>query len=155
MTKEEKAAEEKQKRIEALHIKAIEASKKKGVYFIEDVIAFLPIGKTSFYEYWKIGSNEMNVIVEILDENKISMKVKIREKLAAGSKAPELVALYKLLASDDERRKLSSQYIDHTTKGKELKAPTIINYNDLSEDTLADIIANTESTEEKKEDDGE
>ena len=45
-----------------------------SLYFIEDVVAFLPIGKTAFYDYFKIDSNEMNDIKELLDNNKISMK---------------------------------------------------------------------------------
>lgn len=128
-----------------IYEKALRVAKKKGVYFIEDIIAFLPIGKTSFYEYYPIASNEMNAIVEILDGNKVKTKVEIREKLKAGSKAPELVALYKLLANDYERDALSMQRIDHTTKGKEIK-PTTINYNELSSETLKDIIDNSEDS---------
>ena len=135
---------------EKMYNKALAAAKKKGVYFIEDIIAMIPISKPTFYDFFKVNSNEFNTIRDILDENKINTKVKIREKLAAGNKAPELTALYKLLATDDERRKLSSQYIDHTTKGKEVKAPTIIDYSSLSEETLEDIMNNTEQAIEKK-----
>ena len=88
-----------------------------SLYFIEDVVAFLPIGKTAFYDYFKIDSNEMNDIKELLDNNKISMKVKLRKKLSEGDKAAEILALYKLIATEDERRALSMQHIDHTTKG--------------------------------------
>lgn len=149
--KDNTLSEDQQKTADKLHVKALEHAKKKGMYFIEDVIAFLPISKDTFYRYWKVGSDSFDAIRDLLDENKIQTKVDIREKLAKGTKAPELLALYKLLGTDEERRKLSSQYVDHTTKGKELKAPTIINYGDLDEKTLEDIIANTEAAEEKKE----
>jgi len=98
--------------------KAKQAIKDNSLYFIEDVVAFLPIVKTTFYEFFPIESDEMNDIKELLDDNKISMKVKLRRKLSEGDKAAEILALYKLIATDDERRALSMQHIDHTTKGE-------------------------------------
>ena len=135
---------------EKIYKQALKIAAKKGVYFIEDIIAFLPITKPTFYDYFKVDSNDFNAIRELLDANKIQKKVDIREKLSEGSKAPELLALYKLLATDDERKKLSSQYIDHTSKGKEIKASSAIDYSSLSTETLKDIANNT-----KSEDDGE
>ena len=35
------------------------------------------------------------------------------------------IGLMKLLGSDEERKKLSSSYLDHTSDGKELKGFTI------------------------------
>lgn len=131
-----------------IHKEALKVAAKKGVYFIEDVIAFLPISKPTFYDYFKVDSNEFNAIRDLLDTNKIQTKVDIREKLAAGSKAPELTALYKLLATDDERKKLSSQYIDHTTKGKEIKSAPSIDYTKLSTETLKDIENNTKTEDD-------
>lgn len=97
------------------------------IFFIEDVVAFVSCGKTKFYEIFPVDSNEMNNIKELLDNNKIKIKSKIREKLGKGDKAAELLALYKLIATDDERRALSMQHIDHTSKGKRVgKADKII-----------------------------
>lgn len=103
-----------------IYKKAKTAISKEHLYFIEDVVAFLPIGKTTFYEYFPIGSDEMNDIKELLDDNKISTKVKLRRKLEDGEKAAEILALYKLIATEDERRALSMQSIDHTTKGESI-----------------------------------
>lgn len=100
--------------------KAIKAIEKNKLYFIEDVCAFLPVGKTTFYDFFPLESNEMNTIKELLDDNKISTKVRLRKKLENGDKAAEILALYKLIATPDERSALSMQQIDHTTKGEKI-----------------------------------
>lgn len=107
--------------------KAKQAVISNSLYFIEDVVAFLPIGKTTFYEYFPLDSDEMNDIKELLDDNKISMKVKLRKKLSEGDKAAEILALYKLIATDDERRALSMQHVDHTTKGESVNVISLGN----------------------------
>ena len=57
--------------------------------------------------------------------NKIAMKVKLRTKLSNGDKAAEILALYKLIATDSERRALSMQHIDHTTKGDKINVVSL------------------------------
>lgn len=111
----------------AIFEKAKQAIIDNSLYFIEDVVAFLPIVKVTFYDYFPIDSNEMNDIKELLDDNKISMKVKLRKKLSEGDKAAEILALYKLIATDDERRALSMQHVDHTTKGESLNVISLGN----------------------------
>lgn len=37
---------------------AKEAIKKNNLFFIEDIIAFLPIQKSTFYEYFKLDSDD-------------------------------------------------------------------------------------------------
>jgi hypothetical protein len=105
---------------EAIFEQAKKEIKDNSLYFIEDVVAFLPIGKTTFYEFFQVESNEMNDIKELLDNNKITTKVKLRKKLGEGDKASEILALYKLIATEDERKALSMTHIDHTTKGEQI-----------------------------------
>jgi hypothetical protein len=100
--------------------KSKKAIEEHSLYFIEDVVAFLPIVKVTFYDYFPIDSDEMNTIKELLDDNKIATKVKLRKKLGEGEKAAEILALYKLIATEDERRALSMQHVDHTTKGEQI-----------------------------------
>jgi len=99
---------------EEIYSLAISSIEKENLYFIEDVISFLPISKPTFYDYFKVDSNELNYIKELLDGNKIRMKIKLRRKLSEGDKAAEILALYKLIATDDERKALSMQHIDHS-----------------------------------------
>jgi len=88
------------------------AIKKNNLFFIEDIVAFIPCGKDTFYRFFPKGSNEYDNLKELLDANKIKTKSSIRSKLYKGNKASELLALYKLICTDKERRALSMEYKD-------------------------------------------
>ena len=84
---------------------------KHRLYFIEDIVAYIPCSKPTFYEFFPLDSNEFNELKDLLEQNKIAAKVEIRGKLMKGEKAAELIALYKLICTDVERRALSMQQI--------------------------------------------
>lgn len=107
--------------------KAKEQVKEHSLYFVEDVVAFLPISKPTFYEFFPVDSNEFNDIKELLETNRITTKVKLRKKLGEGDKAAEILALYKLIATEDERKALSMQHVDHTTKGEQINVISLGN----------------------------
>lgn len=89
---------------------AKEVTVKHKLFFIEDIIAFLPIGKTTFYDYFPVDSNETNELKELLETNRVSLKVSMRSKWYT-SNAPALqMALMKLIASPEELRKLSMNH---------------------------------------------
>jgi hypothetical protein len=91
------------------------------LFFIEDIVAFISCSKPTFYEYFPVDSNELNNLKELLDNNKIETKSRIRAKLMKSEKAAELLALYRLIATTEEHQKLNQSYVDHTSKGKELQ----------------------------------
>jgi len=98
--------------------KAKEVTVKNKLFFIEDIVSFLPIVKKTFYEYFPIGSNESNELKELLDQNKTELKVSMRSKWYK-SNAPALqMALMKLICSDDERKKLAMTYTEAEVKTK-------------------------------------
>lgn len=101
-----------------LYKQALEDVKKHNLFFISDIVAYSACSTTTFYEFFPADSKESETLKDLLTENKVAMKVKLRNKLANGDKAAEILALYKLIATDDERRALSMQHIDHTTKGE-------------------------------------
>ena len=99
---------------------AIEQIKKNKLFFIEDIIAFLPCRKSTFYEHFPNDSDYYKRMFEELETNRTELKVSMRSKWYK-SNAPALqMALMKLIASPDELRKLSMQQIDHTTKGESI-----------------------------------
>jgi hypothetical protein len=98
--------------------KAIEDN---NLFFVEDVVAFIPVSKTWLYEKFPLESNEMNTIKEMLDENKTRTKSAIRSKLFKSDKAAELLALYRLICTPEEHQLLNQSYIDHTTKGEKIQ----------------------------------
>ena len=105
--------------------KAKEQIKKHNLFFIEDIVAFLPCSKTTFYDFFPLESDEMNTLKEMLEDNKIITKSSIRAKLHAGDRAAELLALYKLICTDAERDALSMQKVDHTTQGEKISISPI------------------------------
>tara|TARA_R110000824_G_scaffold114161_3_gene264468 strand:+ start:335 stop:715 length:381 start_codon:yes stop_codon:yes gene_type:complete len=120
---------------EEIYKKALEAIKEHQLYFINDVVAFVPCVTSTFYEFFPAGSEESETIKELLEDNKIATKVKLRRKLENGDKAAEILALYKLIATEDERRALSMQHIDHTTKGESVNVISLGNGTKPNETT--------------------
>ena len=101
---------------------------KHKLFFVEDIVAFLPISKKTFYEFFPLESDESNDLKELLETNRVELKVSMRSKWYK-SNAPALqMALMKLIANPEELKKLSMNYQDVTTNGKEIQsAPTAIN----------------------------
>ena len=86
---------------------AIEQIKKNKLFFIEDIIAFMPCVKSTFYEHFPNESNYYKKMVEELERNRTELKVSMRSKWYK-SNAPALqLALMKLIANPEELRKLS------------------------------------------------
>ena len=80
---------------------------KHKLFFIEDIVAFLPISTSTFYE-WKMQESEE--LKELLTQNRTELKVSMRSKWYK-SNAPALqMALMKLIASPEELRKLSMNH---------------------------------------------
>lgn len=86
---------------------------KHKLFFIEDIVAFLPCDKTTFYRFFEVESNEYNELKELLNQNKTELKVSMRSKWYK-SNAPALqMALMKLICTDEERKKLAMQYSEN------------------------------------------
>jgi len=97
-----------------LYNQALEEIDKNNLFFVEDVVAYLGIAKPTFYEHFPIDSNEMNAIKEKLNKNAMRTKVSIRSKLHQSKSPASLLALYKLLATNDERKALAMEYREHS-----------------------------------------
>lgn len=85
---------------------------KHKLFFIEDIVAFLPISKPTFYDYYKVGSNEINELKELLEVNRVSLKVSMRSKWYNSNSPALQMALMKLISNEEELRKLSMTHIE-------------------------------------------
>lgn len=97
---------------------AVNYIEKENLFFMEDVIALLGISKPTFYEHFKTDSNELNYFKELLTKNKVSAKLAMRKKWHDSENASLQMGLYKLIGSDEERKRLNSAYIDQKTEHK-------------------------------------
>ena len=87
---------------------SIEAIDKHNLFFIQDVIAYLPCSSVTFYnqELEKVES-----IKEALNENKVKVKNALRRKWFENDQPTTQIALYKLLANREELIALTNQTI--------------------------------------------
>jgi hypothetical protein len=89
---------------------AKEVTVKNKLFFIEDIVAFLPCDKTTFYRFFEPDCNEYNELKALLETNRTTLKVSMRSKWYT-SNAPALqMALMKLIATPEELRKLSMNH---------------------------------------------
>jgi hypothetical protein len=114
---------------------------KHKLFFVDDIVAFLPIHKATFYEFFPPESEQSDELKALLETNRTTLKVSMRSKWYT-SNAPALqMALMKLIATPEELRKLSMQHNDITSGGKEIQsAPTaiqveIVKTNETTSDT--------------------
>ena len=93
---------------------------KHKLFFVEDIVAFLPCDKTTFYRFFEVNCNEYNELKDLLETNRTELKVSMRSKWYK-SNAPALqMALMKLICTDEERKMLSMTHTDVTTKGESI-----------------------------------
>lgn len=105
---------------EELLSKALEAIEKHKLFFIEDIIAFLPCAKPTFYEHFPNESDNYKRMFEALEKNRTEIKTSLRSKWYKSNSAPLQLALYKLIASPEEHRSLQMNYQDVTSEGKQV-----------------------------------
>ncbi len=95
---------------------AIKLIQEKDLYFVSDIVAFLGISDSTFYEWWPKESSESKHLKELLDKNRTNTKVSLRKKWNDSDNATLQVALMKLIATDSEAHRLngSNQKIEHS-----------------------------------------
>lgn len=83
---------------------------KHSLLFVEDIIALLPCCKPKFYEMFPVGSDELNALKDLLETNRVSMKVNMRKKWYKSDNATLQMALMKLIANKEELMRLAVSY---------------------------------------------
>ena len=99
----------KYKKLEKQAVKAIEKYK---LFFIDDVVCYLPCCKTTFYH---LKLNESDSIKEALTNEKTQLKVSMRRKWYLSNNATLQMGLMKLISTDKELKKLAMQYTENKT----------------------------------------
>ena len=91
---------------------AKEAIVKHKLFFVEDVVAFIPCSKQTFYDYYPVNSDELDTLKTMLEINRTTLKVSMRSKWYT-SNAPALqMALMKLISTPEELKKLSMTFVE-------------------------------------------
>ena len=100
---------------EKLKARILQEIKSNKFIFIEDICAKVGISKPTFYSKFAIDTDDFNEISNLLEQNKIDIKVSIRKKWHDRQSDTGLMALYKLCSTKEEHRLLQQNYIDYNT----------------------------------------
>jgi hypothetical protein len=106
---------------------------KHKLFFIDDIVAFLPIHKATFYEFFPPESEKSDELKRMLETNRVELKVSMRSKWYKSNSPALQMALMKIIATPEELKKLSMHHSDVTTNGKEIQQNiSILNIDPLS-----------------------
>jgi len=103
-----------------LYEQAMQVIEERNLFFIEDVVAFLPCDRSTFYAKFPPNSDESDTIKRALETNKIRTKSAIRHRLFNMDNPTAQIALYRMIATPEERDAISMNRTDITSGGKEL-----------------------------------
>lgn len=79
------------------------------IFFITDLVGFLPISRATFYNY---GLDKLDIIKDAIATQRIKAKQLLKARwLQANAPATCQIALYKLLGTQEERAILSNNFI--------------------------------------------
>lgn len=109
---------------------------KHKLFFVDDIVAFLPCATSTFYDFFPANSEELEELKELLNQNRTELKVSMRSKWYK-SNAPALqMALMKLICTDEEAHRLNGSRQETKLSGEvttnvEIKKPVSIIVNGL------------------------
>lgn len=86
---------------------ALEAVAKGGVFSFEDVSAVIGVPRRTVCDHFKQGTEERAKFEEAVMQSRRRECMSIRQKLRDSGNPTALIALYKLLGTDDERAALT------------------------------------------------
>lgn len=111
---------------------AKEAIVKHKLFFIDDIVAYLPISRGTFYNW---GFDKLDDLKELLTQNRVELKVSMRSKWYKSNSPALQMALMKLIASDEELRKLAMNYQDVTSGGERINfnIQDVLKFDDKTE----------------------
>jgi len=99
-----------QENLEKLSIEAIQRYK---LFFIDDIIAYLPCSRATFYNH---NLDKLDTIKDALTQVRTEIKVSMRSKWYKSDNPTLQMGLMKLIASPDELRQLSMNHVESNNK---------------------------------------
>lgn len=121
-----------------LYEQAIKAIEENNLFFVDDIIAFVPCSRATFYDHFSVNSDKLNNLKELIEENKINQKVKMRKKWSDSDNATLQMGLMKLITTDEERKRLATSYMETNQKH------TTVDLSELSTDDIVNLLKDDE-----------
>ena len=120
---------------EELEKMSLDLIEKHEIINISELAAFLPISRATFYNH---GLDKFDSIKDAMEQIKTSTTVELRSKWKSSDNATLQVALMKLVASDEDRKRLATSYME--TKQKH----TTVDLSELSTDDIVNLLKDDE-----------
>lgn len=117
--------------------RALNLIKENNLFFHSDVFNLLGIVSSTYYLHFPSDSEDYQDLNLALLQNRANTKNSLRSKWYKSDNSTQTIALYKLIATDDERKRLSQTYTDITTNGESVFQAPEINFNVVSPDPVA------------------
>lgn len=111
--------------IDELFNQACELTDKHKLLFVDDIIALLPCAKSTFYTKFPEGSDYLNSIKEIIERNRVTLKVSMRKKWHDSDNATLQLALYKLIANPYELAALTNYKQEDQQQTEKIEPPSV------------------------------
>ena len=118
---------------------ALEAIKKNQLVFVDEVVTFLPCSRATFYNH---ELDKLDELKDAISNVRTSMKSQMRNKWRESENATLQIGLMKLIASDEERKRLSTGYMETVQKHI---APDLSN---LTTDQIIELLNNESGGDE-------
>lgn len=118
---------------------ALEAIKKNQLVFVDEVVTFLPCSRATFYNH---ELDKLDELKDAINNVRTSMKSQMRNKWRESENATLQIGLMKLIASDEERKRLSTGYMETVQKHI---APDLSN---LTTDQIIELLNNESGGDE-------
>jgi DNA-binding transcriptional regulator YbjK len=118
---------------------ALEAIEKHQLVFIDEVCTFLPCSRATFYNH---EIDKLDELKEALNNVRTNMKSQMRNKWRDSDNATLQIGLMKLIATDEERKRLATGYMETTQKHI---APDLSN---LTTDQIIELLGNESANDE-------
>ena len=125
-----------------LYEQAMQVIEERNLFFIEDLVAFLPCDRATFYRKFPQGCDECDSIKRALETNKVRTKSAIRHRLFNMDNPTAQIALYRMIATPEERDAISTTKTDITSGGEKI----------AREPLTIEIIDNRNQIEQQQED---
>lgn len=98
---------------QALIEEAIQIIEQEGIRKVTELIAYLPISRSNFYE-WEL--DKLDVLIEKIHQEKVKRKAKMRKKWIQSDIPALQIAAYKLESSEEELEVLTTSKVKQDLK---------------------------------------
>ena len=128
---------------EELLRQSLEAIEKHKLVFIDDISTYLPCSRATFYNH---QLDKVDAIKDSLVKNRVELKVAMRNKWFKSDSPPLQIALMKLISSDDERRAMSTSFMETKQKHK------VEDLREFTDEQLLDMMKDEEQDDQQETD---